>query len=222
MTEETALRLVEITQRKTNELFDELVAELRDIVGPFDTVDADSNIATDDRELALRPSGYDEVWSFDGIQLPKGDWMQMGDPVIGETYGWPDGSAGTYNPFVTYTGTGGKTGATFALGYESNGETIGFVVGANGSKRGLTVFWPADDIATSNEKLSMIKGGRPRGRSGFGPGDSLPDAYAGFNVEMLGERIAGKWNVQAVVAEAGDYKTMLNHTLLQARLRGLV
>jgi len=38
---------------------------------------------------------------------------------------------------------------------------------------------------------------------------------------VLRDRKAGKWNVQAVVAKADDYKSMLGHTTLQAKLRGL-
>jgi hypothetical protein len=62
---------------------------------------------------------------------------------------------------------------------------------------------------------------RTLGRGGFGPSDQLPDAYEPFTTAMLRGRIAGKWNVRAVVANRDDHATMLAHTALQARLRKL-
>jgi hypothetical protein len=47
-------------------------------------------------------------------------------------------------------------------------------------------------------------------------------AYQGFKVDVLRDRIHGQWNVQAVVSDRDDYPTMLRHTYLQAKLRGLV
>ena len=67
----------------------------------------------------------------------------------------------------------------------------------------------------------MIRGGGPRGRSGFGPGEALPEAYRRFAVELLRDRVAGKWGVQGVVVKEDDADAMLVHTALQARLRGL-
>jgi hypothetical protein len=214
--EDTAVRLVEITQRKADELFEELLAELRsgEPDGPFETVDLDANIAADDR-----PSGYDEAWSFDQVILADGGWMEL-RRADGETYGWPDSSVDTYHPLVTYTGTGGHTGLTLGLGYKNDGVVVGFVMGGGGgSKRGITVFFPTDDFDKSHEKISMIRGGGDSGRAGFSPSAALPNAYDGFKVEMLRDRVAGKWNVQSVVTDAGDFETMLNHTALQAKLR---
>jgi hypothetical protein len=36
---------------------------------------------------------------------------------------------------------------------------------------------------------------------------------------VLRDRKAGKWNVQAVVAKADDYKSMLGHTTLQTYMK---
>jgi hypothetical protein len=68
--------------------------------------------------------------------------------------------------------------------------------------------------------ISMIRGGG--GPAGFGPTTALPPAYSGFTTAMLRDRVAGKRDVQAVVADADDHETMLNHTALQAKLRGLI
>jgi hypothetical protein len=51
---------------------------------------------------------------------------------------------------------------------------------------------------------------------------TLPKGYRGLRTDILRDRVRGKWNVQAVIADAADADTMLAHTALQARLRGLV
>jgi hypothetical protein len=218
MTVEQTVRLVEITKRKADELFEELIAELqRQGVKVAAPVAEDEIEATDP---TARPAGYDEPWSL-GDKAPSGGWNETGRES-GVTYKWPDGNVDHYTDFVTYQGTGGFTGTTLALGYLNRGDVVGFVLGAGGgSKRGITYFFPTDDFEKTNEKVSMIRGGGERGRGGFGPGDSLPGAYDGFKIEMLRARRDGKWNVQAVVAEADDHDTMLSHTAIQAKLRGL-
>jgi len=118
---------------------------------------------------------------------PTGDWEELGRSTS-ETCKWPDGNVDRYTEFVSYRGTGGLTGVTLALGYPNNGDAVGFVLGTGGgSKRGITCFFPADDFEPTNEKVSMIRGGGPKGRGGF----ALTD----------------------------DYKSMLGHTTLQAKLR---
>lgn len=210
MTSETAVRMVEITQRKANELFEELIAELRD-----------PGIERDDQEQPERDlSGYHRPWSTDNLQLVEGGWQEI-DRSESETYGWPDGTIETFKPMVTYTGTGLRTGITLGIGYEVGGNVIGFV-GSGVNRRALTLFFPADDIDKTDEMVSMIRGGGETGRAGFGPADSLPDAYQGFEIAMLSDRVAGKWNRQAVVAKKDDFETMLDHTAIQAKLRGLI
>jgi hypothetical protein len=107
-----------------------------------------------------------------------------------------------------------------ALGHEGE-EIAGFVIGPGGSKRAVTYFWPTDDFPTTREKVSLVKGGGARGRSGFEPHDATPSAYAGFRIEVLCDRVSGKWRRQAVVVATDDFKAMLAHTALQAKLRGL-
>jgi hypothetical protein len=129
----------------------------------------------------------------------------------------PGGNVDRYTEFVSYRGTGGFTGVTLALGYLNNGDAVGFVRGTGGSKPGITCFFPVDDFEQTNEKVSMIGGGGPKGRGGFAPHEPLPKACGGFDTDVLRDRKAGKWNVQAVVAKAD--KPMLGHTTLQAKLR---
>jgi hypothetical protein len=213
-----AVEAVKIVRRGWNTIADDLIkmlsAESSEQLGDLDLISLD--------EVELTASERDATaWAF-GSETVTGGWEEVSSEN-GVTYRWPDATINTYNPFVTYRGTGDFAGITLALGYrKTNGEVIGFLLGGGGgSKRGLTVFFNADDYAQTNEKVSMIRGGGQTGRAGFGPGEVLPPAYHGFKTEVLGDRVAGKWNVQAVVAKEDDVQAMLSHTALQARLRGL-
>lgn len=153
--------------------------------------------------------------------MPQGSWAEIRREA-GVSYRWPDGNVDEYTDFVTYRGGGDFAGLTLALGYLAAGDVAGFVKIAGGeTKRGITWFFPADDFASTGERVSMIRGGGPRGRSGFRPGDALPTAYQRLRTAVRRERKAGKWNVLAVVAGPDDRDTMLLHTPLQARLRGV-
>ena len=218
MTTEQAVRLVAITKRKADELFDELIAELSsDELGESEGEDAESAAVTDP---TARATGYDKAWSLADTTL-DGLWNLV-EMKQDETYMWPDGNVDRYKSFDIYTGTNDFDGMTLALGFLSRGDVVGFVLsGGAGAKRGITYWFPADDFAKTNNKVSMIRGGGKTGRAGFSSVDALPKAYDRFRTEMLRDRVAGKWNVQAVVADADDYETMLCHTAIQARLRGL-
>lgn len=215
ITADQAVRLVAITQRKADELFEELIAELQ----------RDLESAAQDEPVEAEPTApvgdeARDTWSL-GNTILSGNWEEIGGES-GVTYPWPDGNVDEYTDFVSYRGKGGYAGQTLALGFLANSDVVGFVLGAgSGSKRGITYFFPTDDFDQTREKISMIRGGGPRGRSGFAPGAALPKGYAGFNTDVLRDRKAGKWNVQGVVADENDHGTMLGHTALQARLRGL-
>jgi hypothetical protein len=208
-----AVRLVEIAQDKLNELFEEIRTELEqgdafrlDVVGTDPTVSG--------------VSGASDAWMLDS-RSPSGSWEELGRSD-GETYRWPDENLDSYHPFVRYRGTGGFAGMNLALGYLENGDVVGFVLGAGGgSKRGITYFFPVDDFGESRQKISMIRGGGPRGRSGFGPSDPVPAVYSDFETANLRHRKAGKWNVLGVLAGEDDFATMLRHTAIQAKLRDL-
>jgi hypothetical protein len=126
------------------------------------------------RSDGLGPGGLaSEPWSLDDT-APTSDWEEFGRST-NETYKWPDGNVDRYTEFVSYHGTDGFTGMTLALGYLNNGDAVGFVLGTGGgSKRGITYFFAADDFEQTNEKVSMIRGGGPKGRSGFAPHEPLP------------------------------------------------
>jgi hypothetical protein len=210
-----AARIVEIFQRKVDELCEAVIAELRQPERPGET----SVEPTQDQSDAANDTDS-SVWSLAGASF-RGSWEETARQQ-GVTYRWPDGNIDDYPKFVSYRGTDAYSAMRLALGYDDAGNVVGFILSPKGtSKRGLTCFFPADDSGRTNEMVSMIRGGGPRGRGGFGPGEALPHSYGGFKTDILRDRVAGKWNVQAVVALADDPDVMLAHTALQARLRGL-
>ena len=210
---ELELRLREIAHRKVDELFDEVLAEFG---GRVDSGRRSSDVDTVSEDASGNGA---HGWSLDDGPL-RGGWEEVSRSP-NETYGWPDGSVDLYEDFVTYRGSGDFAGMTLGLGYKDNGDVVGFVLDEGQSKRGLIWFFPTDDFPESNEMISMIRGGGPRKRSGFGRDVPLPKAYSGVETAPLSDRKAGKWNVQGVVAKADDYETMLRHTAIQARLREL-
>jgi len=155
------------------------------------------------------------------------DWTPEGPPVTGMTQRWPDGNVDSYDSLVVYSNAAVFKGVRLGIGTTSTegkeSERVGFVMGARTSKRPLTVFFPADDFEQSHELLSLIRGNKG-GRATFAPTEHLPIEYAGFSTDVLGSRISGKWNVRAVVVRDDEegIRMMLNHTAIQARLRGLI
>lgn len=205
MTNEQTIQILDVLQRKTNEIFEELRVQLTD--------------GTPKPETGHSTGGRSH-WTLDS-RAPRGGWREV-ESVEGQSYRWPDGNVDNYTDFRVYEGSGDFEGMSLALGRNENGEWVGFVLeGGLSSKRGIVYFQLADDFAESGELVSMIRGGGENGRGGFAPGDPTPPAYADFRIDSLKERKAGKWNVQAVVAASDDAETMLNHTAIQARLRGL-
>src|SRR4051812_25263537 len=96
------VRFVEITKRKADELFQELIAELQgqgiEVAAPVEE-DAVTVAATDP---TVR--GYDEQWAFGDTTL-TGSWEKV-EEHEGITYVWPDGNLDEYDPFVLYRGLG--------------------------------------------------------------------------------------------------------------------
>lgn len=215
MTTAQATRLIEIVRTRTDEMCDELIAELTETPDMI----ADSP-AQGQPEAPAAPAASDGAWSLPEAAM-TGGWEEKRRDA-GGSYKWPDGTIEPYEEIVRYSGTGDFAGIELTLGYDGKGSVAGFVLGpGGGSMRGITYFFAADDYADSKETISMIRGGGPRGRSGFGPNDPLPPAYAGLTTDTLRNRCAGKWNVLGVVADINDAATMLHHTALQARMRGL-
>lgn len=214
-----ALVIARIAHRKTDEFFAEAIDVLTSASGTSSVANDAAKPATDGPPHKVLSSAKLD------FPPPRGTWLEVRrEPNV--TYTWPDGNVDEYEEYVIYRGTGDFDGMQLALGYIGDGihegDVVGFHLGEGaGSKRGITYFFPADDFDQTNEKISMIRGGGEHGRSGFAPGAILPRSYGELSTDVLRARKAGKWNVQAVVADAEDHDAMLTHTALQARLRGL-
>ena len=220
MQSSTAIQLLEVFKKHANDAFAEAVQVLSvNHEGEVEEAD-DLHIISDEEIEDLA----------DALAAHSGEWQETGRED-GVSQRWPDGNVDTYGSYVTYRCSGGMNdGINLALGkvgtVGKEGEVVGFVLGAGGgSRRPLTVFFPADDFDSTGERLSMIRGkGGGNSRKGYGPTEQLPPVYSPFKTELLASRIEGKWNVMAVVAgdNADGINAMLNHTAIQARLRGLI
>jgi hypothetical protein len=218
MGEEEVTRLLQITKRRLNELLDELLGELQPAENNGAAPDTAAPAVT--AKTMTRPPGHDLAWAYGDLSL-WGDWDHV-ETQHDQTYTWPDGRVETYRTYVIYRGTGGYDGLALALGYPSRltrSDVVGFVVGYGGSKRAITRFQPLDDFPKSNKLIALIRGGGKTGRGTFRRGEPLPEPYAAFETAVLADVVAGKWNVQGVLADADDDTTMLAHTALQAKLR---
>jgi hypothetical protein len=211
--------VLRVFQRHIDRAFDEAIAVV--------SGELDQDGVGYDEELGLTEDEIKEI--ADALAADDAVWKRTGEePDV--SWRWPDGNVDTYRTFTTYRCEGGPyAGLNLALGVAdspSKGrEIVGFVLGTGGgSRRPLTVFFPDGDFETSRERLSMIRGkGGGNSRKGYAPDEPLPSVYGMFNTDVLGRRIPGKWNVQAVVVtdDADGEKAMLNHTAIQARLRGI-
>lgn len=178
--------------------------------------------------------GTEEHWKLDTKPIEFG-WMQM-RKLEGETYGWPDGNQDEYETFFQFKGGPPMKGFEergnmwsghmfLGIGYKPSGEIIGFVMNEEADwKRGIVYFQLTDDYDETGETISLIKGAGENGRSTFKPDGPAPAPYSDFRLESVADRVDGKWNALGVVAPK-DFHThlriVLDHTALQARLRGL-
>jgi hypothetical protein len=149
----------------------------------------------------------------------------------GQAYRWPQQTEPylTYRVFVGNTATNGRV--NIALGEAERTQVWGrdrkYLIAflTSGSPQvPLVEFLQVDDYDDTHEMMAIIRGnGGERGKRMYGPGDSLPGAYAqNFRIEVVRDRIVypGAYDKMAVVAHEDDTATMLNHALLQARRRG--
>lgn len=222
MTDEQMTALLGLAQRH----FDAFLAEAKTMFDGRGSGDRADRFTWKEGDFELIPA--DQIHEVLGQSLEAmAEWTSAGPPLPDQTQRWPDGNVDSYDSFVVYENAAAFKGVRLGIGTASTegkeGERVGFVMGTGTSKRPLTVFFPADDFGQSHELLSLIRGNKG-GRGTFAPTEQLPIEYAGFTTDVLGSRISGKWNVQAIVVRDDEEGTqmMLNHTVIQARLRGLI
>jgi hypothetical protein len=164
----------------------------------------------------LLVSEEDMLAILDG--LDSVDWAKTGE-LQGQKYSWP-GDVERFDPFEVWEGGGYRMGVGYRTLEDAPSYVGIFRMDEGTGKRPLVYFTEADDFAATHERLSPIRG-KDGGRAFFAPGEHLPPEYDEMTIETFRDRIAGRWNVQAVVAKDGDMATMLNHATAQIRLRNL-
>jgi hypothetical protein len=231
-----ALKVARVVQQHSSDALAEIIKILERstrVEEPHVMADRDPQFSDGDSESLAAAAPEDRLNADASPGLTASDvaaveWIEIGRRPAGDTYRWPKGEVDTYGEIVVFKGTGVFAGVVAAVApVTTPGKTdiVGFITNEAATwKRPLTVFFAADDYPATHEYLAMLRGnGGGRGRKGFGPSDPLPDAYQDMTVEILRDRIQTKWNRFAVVAGEGERgtKTMLNHTAIQARLRGI-
>jgi hypothetical protein len=156
-------------------------------------------------------------------------WSEVEDRYD-ETWGWPRQGGGTnievYAPFKVYEGRSEEGRVRLGLGWcertavwgRDRRYIIAFHV-RNGSKQPLVEFLETDDAATSGEFIAIIRGKGATRKEMYAPGDSLPRGYEHLRLEDYRSRVEGGWRRLGVVAHEDDTSSMLDHALIQARLR---
>lgn len=154
-------------------------------------------------------------------------WTETGRRS-GMTYPWP-AKAGEppnlekYDPFVEWEGTGSEGRVRLGIGRCERAEVWGrnrlysivFILRAK-SIEPVVEFLEADD---GESFVAIIRGKGRTGREMFAPGDELPSGYEHLPVEPYRDHVADGYRRLAVVARHGDPRVMLDHALMQARLR---
>ena len=160
------------------------------------------------------------------VDLPE-DWSLV-RTRDGESYRWPDGRDRytRYRVFMATTRSEGVVhiGLGETVRKKKWGRDRKYIVAflSSGSpQKPLAEFLAADDYDKTRELVAVIRGS-DGGRRMYGPGDALPELYAGrFRTQMYDERVdyAGVWHKFVVVAREDDHVAMLNHALIQNRRR---
>jgi hypothetical protein len=80
-------------------------------------------------------------------------------------------------------------------------------------------FRKTDDADRTREFIAVIRGKGTTGKEMYGPGDTLPSGYEHLRVENYCDCVMGGFRRYGVVATEDDVDSMLDHALIQARLR---
>jgi hypothetical protein len=150
-----------------------------------------------------------------------------------ESYSWPEGVE-HYSPFEVWGTADDRGEVKIGLGRvtvprEFYGRErywwLAFEMIGDEKGRPIVVYNEADakdgGRTTSGDLVAVIKGKGPRGRSMFAPGDDLPGYYDDMPIDIFRNRISGPQapNRLAVIAPREDRDVMLDHALIQLRLR---
>lgn len=179
---------------------------------------------------SLVASLREPVADGDGPDVRVAPWVKVSEREE-ESYGWPEGIE-HYSPFEIWEsadldgpvqiGLGRVTVPRVLYGSERY-WWLAFEMIGDEKGRPIVVYNEADPRGDGEniDLIAVIKGKGHRGRSMFAPGDDLPDGYDDLPVDVFRSRISGPHapNRLAVIASGGDRSVMLDHALLQLRLR---
>jgi len=190
-----------------------------------------SRAGFDNPTIEYLPAGDGLDEARDPVRAERGDLPQDWRVVRerkGESYRWPQGRD-RYSPYRVFIGTTRAEGAV----HIGLGETIRenrwgrdrkYVVAflsSGAPQQPLVEFLAADDYDKTHELVAVIRGSDGARRM-YGAGDPLPAVYAErFRTQLYNERVIypGVWNKVVVVAGEDEVESMLNHALIQSRLR---
>lgn len=159
-------------------------------------------------------------------RLDPSAWTKIGE-LSNQSFRWPTSSLDFYESFPVFE----KDGQTLGIGYANRAtyETrtrgvpyaVIFEVSAMSNYDPIAIFTATRDHDETGDMVAVIKGKGDRGKQMFGPGDELPPAYRDFDVDLYSNRVRGPraYEKFAVVARGGDPHVMLDHALIQKRLR---
>lgn len=158
-------------------------------------------------------------------------WRKVADRK-GEHYSWPEGVE-HYLPFEVWESVDADGPVQIGLGRVTAPRDfygrerfwwLAFQMIGDEKGRPIVVYNEADsqgDEGTKGDLVAVIKGKGDGGRSMFAPGDDLPAYYDDLPVDVFRNRISGPQapNRLAVIAPDEDRDVMLDHALIQLRLR---
>jgi hypothetical protein len=157
-------------------------------------------------------------------------WTHVED-LAGKSYKWPDEPVEDYAPFSVSETADPRGSVRIGIGYPDQAAIdrssrkrpylVTFEVVGQKAVRPLVVFTATDDHASTGDFVGVIKGKGPRKTEMFGPGDVLPPEYAGLEIVVFRDHVSGaySYNKLAVIARGGNVDAILDHALLQLRLR---
>jgi hypothetical protein len=157
-------------------------------------------------------------------------WQQVGD-LSGQSYKWPPNEPEDYDPFSVFEAQDSHGSVRIGIGHADQAAIdrssrkrpylVTFEMAGNEKRRPLVVYTATDDHDTTGSFVGVIKGKGPGGKEMFGPAETLPPAYAALDIVTFRDQVSGpySYNKAAVIAHGGDVNSLLDHALIQLRMR---
>jgi len=156
-------------------------------------------------------------------------WTYVGD-LDDQTHRWPEGTA-HFERFEIYETADALGTVRIAIAYaDQEAINLGkhpraylltFLVIGMSKRDPIVLFTATDDHDQTGDWVAIIKGKGPKGNEMFAPGDELPAPYLAMQIDGYRDRVDQPYraNRLAVVAPGGNTDVILDHALIQLRLR---